>query len=158
MVAETLTAARAVRTVAKAGHGFASTVKVAWGTYNLASNVENGDIFEMCWVPRGATVIRGELIGQDLDTNATETLDIDVGWAANGDEIADPDGFGNMGVLTGDPVGSSEAGIYAPLGGVLRSAGPKTFNAETLIQLQANAAAATGGTGRLTLIVFYTMP
>ena len=85
-----------------------------------------------------------------------QAWDADFGWAANGDEIADPDGFGNFGVLTGDAFGSSEVGVFAPLGGVLRSAGPKTFNAETLLQLEVNTAANAGGTGRVTAIVFYT--
>lgn len=158
MVAETLTAARAAAAFSKAipTHGLSGNVKVAWGTYDLAANVEDGDIFEMCWVPAGATVFGGWVIGEDIDTG-TETLDIDVGWAANADEIADPDGFGNMGVLTGDAFGSSEVGVTAFLGGVLRADGPKTFTAKTLLQLEANAAANAGGTGRLTLVALYTV-
>ena len=95
-------------------------------------------------------------MGEDLDTNATETLDIDIGWAANGVDDADPDGLGNLGVLTGDvSVHLPVAGVYIPLQGVLQTDGPKTFDAETMIQIEANAAAATGGTGRLTLVVHY---
>lgn len=157
MAAETLTATRAASTFPVAGHGFAGTLKAAWGTYDIAANVEDGDIFEMCRVPAGATVIGGYLMGEDLDTGI-EAIDLDIGWAANGDEVADPDGFGNLGVITGDTsVHLPVAGIYIPLQGVLAADGPKTFNAETLIQIEANAAAATGGTGRITLVVHYLM-
>jgi|DEB0MinimDraft_3_1074331.scaffolds.fasta_scaffold00186_6 hypothetical protein len=157
MAAETLTATRAASTFPVAGDGMAGNVKVAIGTYELAANVEDGDIFEMCKVPANAVVFNGRVYADDLDTNATETLDMDVGWAANGTDAADPDGFGNLGVWTGDAVAGvkPEVGINMPLGGVLMTAGAKKFSAETTIQVEANAAAATGGTGTLTVWVQY---
>lgn len=156
MVAETLTADRAADGFPVFAPIGAGILCAAWGTYDLAANVEDGDIFEMCKVPSGATVIGGYLMGEDIDTDGTEALDLDIGWAANGDEVADPDGFGNLGVLTGDvSVHLPVAGYYIPLQGVLAADGPKTFNAETTIQIEANAAATAGGTGRLTLVVHY---
>lgn len=158
MAAETLTATRAASTFPVASRAPGGILQVAWGTYTLAANVEDGDIFEMCRIPAGATVIGGYLQAADLDTNATETLDMDIGWAANGSEAADPDGFGNLGVWTGDTsVHLPVAGNYFPLAGTLQSSGPQTFTDETVIQVEANAAAATGGTGVMTLVVFYTM-
>lgn len=160
MAAETLTATRAAAGFpVYAGKGGGSLC-VAWGKYEIAANVEDGDIFEMCKVPADATVVGGWIMGDDLDTNATETLDMDVGWAANGVDAADPDGFGNLGVWTGDAVSDLKpvAGTYFPLQGVLLEDGPKTFSAETTIQVEANAAAATGGTGTLTVVVLYTTP
>lgn len=157
MAAETLTATRAASTFPVGGAASAGVLQVAWGTYTLAANVEDGDIFQMCRIPAGATVIGGYLQAADLDTGI-ETLDMDVGWAGNGTEAADPDGFGNLGVWTGDvSVHLPVAGNYFPLAGTLTSAGPQTFTAETIIQVEANAAAATGGTGVMTLVVFYTM-
>ena len=156
MAAETLSADRAALTFPVFKASGAGLLCVAWGTYDLAANVEDGDIFEMCRVPAGATVVGGYIIGEDIDTG-TEALDMDVGWAANGDEVADPDGFGNLGVWTGDAsVTKPEVGTLIFLGGVLRVDGPKTFNAETLLQIEANAAANAGGTGRITLVVWYT--
>lgn len=138
------------------GHGFGGNVKVAFNTYTIAANPTDGDIYVRVNVPAGATVFGGWLQAADLDTNGTETLDIDVGWAATADEIADPDGFGNFGVLTGDAsVHLPVAGIYLPLAGVLQSAGPKTFSAAATIQAECNATAATGGTGQITLVVLY---
>jgi len=156
MVAETLTATRAATGFPVAGEGLAAGLQVATGTYEIAANVEDGDIFEMCKIPNNAVVVMGWMYGDDLDTGI-ETIDLDVGWAANGTDAADPDGLGNFGVITGDAVTGikPEASIWMPLGGVLRTGGPKKFSAETTIQVEANAAAATGGTGTLTVVVLY---
>lgn len=155
MAAETLTSDRAGATFPVFRALGAGIVCAAYGTYDIAANVEDGDIFEMCKLPKGSTVIGGYLMGEDLDTG-TETLDMDIGWAANDDEVAVPDGFGNLGVLTGDvSVHLPVAGLYIPLQGVLQADGPKSFTAETTIQIEANAAANIGGTGRITLVVFY---
>lgn len=132
----------------------------AFGTIEIAVNPVAADIYKFCVVPAGAIVTGGWIIGDDLDTNATETLNMDVGWAANGDEVADPDGFGNLGVLVGDVLVEYKpvAGILLPLQGVLLTAGPKTFNADTTIEMVANVTAATGGTGTLTVMVDYVNP
>lgn len=159
MTAETLTADRAAATFPTFKALGAGILCAAYGTYELAANVEDGDIFEMCKLPKGAVVLGGHVYADDLDTG-TETLDMDVGWAANGTDAADPDGLGNFGVWTGDAVAGvkPEVGISMPLGGVLLTAGPKAFAAETTIQVEANAAAATGGTGTLTVVVYYVCP
>lgn len=156
MAAETLTATRAASGFPVGGVGPATSLHVATGTYEIAANVEDGDIFEMCKLPANAVVVGGHIMGDDLDTGI-ETLDMDIGWAANGTDAADPDGFGNLGVWTGDAITDLKpvAGIYYPLQGVLFTAGPKKFAAETTIQIEANAAAATGGTGTVTVVVFY---
>lgn len=157
MTAETLTSARGAPHFPIGGKGDANNMKVAWATYEIAANVEDGDIFEMFWLPAGARVIGGRMVGDDLDTGI-ETLDLDVGWALTSADAADPDGFGNFGVITGDAVAEikPEVMINLPLGGVLKD-GPKLFTVPTLIQIEANAAAATGGTGTLTLYVYYLM-
>lgn len=159
MVAETLTSTRAVADFPAFTPTGAGILCCAYGTYEIAANTEAGDIFEMCKVPAGATVVGGWMYGDDLDTNATETLDLDIGWKANGDEVADPDGFGNLGVVTGDVVAELKpvVGLMFPLQGLLLANGPKTFNAETTIQVTANAASATGGTGTLSLVVYYVV-
>ncbi len=158
MAAETLTSLRANSRFPVAGMGDACNLKVAFGTYEITANVETGDIFEMCKVPKDAVVLMGWVYGDDLDTGI-EALDMDVGWADNGTDAADTDGFGNLGVWTGDAVTDikPEASIWYPFGGVLRTAGPKKFAAETTIQVYANVAAATGGTGTLTVVVLYLL-
>jgi hypothetical protein len=155
----TLTATRAGANFPVAGHGFGGAMKVAWGTYTLAANPTAADIIRFCRVPAYATVLCGWYMGPDIDTNATETFDMDIGWEDNGTDVADPDGFGNFGVTQGDALAEYKpvAGILLPLQGVLLTAGPKTFAAETIISGTVVAAAATGGTGAITVIVQYAL-
>jgi hypothetical protein len=155
MAAETLTAKQAKTGYALAGPGEAFNLKVSYGRYELAANVEDGDIFELCKVPAGAVVVGGWLQGEDLDTGI-EALDMDIGWAANGVDDASVDGFGNLGVITGDAsVHLPVAGIYIPLAGVLSTVGAKKFSAETTIQVEANAAATTFAAGGIQVVVLY---
>lgn len=154
----TLTAARAAAGFPVSGPSYLGGVlQVAWGVYNLAANPTAADIIEFCKVPAGATVIGGFVQAADLDTNATEEIDFDIGWAANADEVADTDGFGNFGALTGDAsVHLPVAGIYMPFANVIQDPGFKTFTAETTITGVINVDAATGGTGAIKVVVFYT--
>lgn len=154
----TLTATRAGVNFPVAGHGFGGALKIAWGTYTLAANPTAADIIYFCRVPAYATVVGGWLMGADIDTG-TGAFDMDVGWEANGTDVADPDGFGNLGALNGTAVANyaPAGGILIPLQGVLLTAGPKTFAAETIISGVVNVAANAGGTGVLTLVCHYTL-
>lgn len=120
----------------------------AVGVFTITTALAQDDIIEMVRLPAGATVIGGYVRATDIDTG-TEALDIDVGWAANGVETADEDGFGNLGVWTGD------SNNDFAFGNVLWSAGPKFFTNETVIQLDVNAAANAGGTGTIWCAVEY---
>jgi len=133
-------------------------VQVAYGSYTIAAAVETGDIFEMCRVPKGAVVIDGFVRADDIDTG-TEALDMDIGWAANGVDAVDADGFGNLGVWTGDPTTDvkPETQIWYPFNGVLKD-GPKTFSAETVIQLYVNTASNAGHVGTVYVGVYYLVP
>lgn len=124
---------------------------VAYGTYDFASAPSAADVIEFCKLPAGAVVLGGWLRGEDLDSNATETIEIDVGTSA------DPDAYLNSGVLNGDAVTNylPEGGILIPLHGTL-GAGPVTLTAETVVQGTFTAAAATFAAGALTCVVLYT--
>lgn len=145
------------------GQGTAGNLKVCRATYEVAANVEDGDIFVMCKVPAGATIVGGMIFADDLDTNATETLDMDIGWAANGGsgtyDSADPDGLGNLGVWTGDTVADHavEVGNVFHLTGVMADGDLPTFTKTTKIQIEANAVAATFTAGAMSVAVYYTM-
>ena len=155
MAAETLTAARAASTFPVFKGLGSGVVNFAYGTYEIGAAVEDGDIFEMCRVPAGAMVIDGFVRADDIDTG-TEALDMDIGWASNGSDAADPDGFGNMGTWTGDAVTDikPEVQIWFPFNGVLKD-GPKTFARETVIQLEANTASNAGHVGTVYVGVYY---
>jgi len=164
MTAETLTATRGRKGFPVAGEGDGGSLKVARGSYDVAANVEDGDIFEMCRLPAGATIVGGWFRGDDLDTGA-EALDMDLGWAANGGsgtyDSADADGLGNLGVLTGDVFAAGNvANVVSynyPLNGLLNTGVFPTFTKETVIQIEANAAATTFAAGTISLVIFYTM-
>lgn len=156
MAIGTVIADRAQATFPVGSGGPAGVLHVAWGTYNIAAVTAAADVIKFCRLPAGATVVDGRLYGADIDTG-TEAWDMDIGWEANGDEIADPDGFGNFGVISGDALDGGEVGVERQFGGVLRTAGPKTFNRETIISGTVVAAANAGGTGRVTCVVYYTV-
>lgn len=132
----------------------------AYGTVEVSANPTAADVFQMCKIPAGAVVVGGRIYSDDLDTNATETLDLDVGWAANGAEAADSDGFGNLGVMGTDTVAGvkPEAGYNYAFGGKLVTDGPQAFTKETTITVTCVATAATFAAGTLSVVVYYVAP
>jgi hypothetical protein len=156
MVAETLTGTRAASGFPVFTPNGGGLVCAAYGSYAISANVEDGDIWKLCKLPKGAVVLGGNFWATDMDTG-TEALDIDVGWAANGAEDASAVGFCNSGVLTGDAITDlAAAGVnYRPFP---MTAGPLTFTRETIVQAEANAAAATFATGTIFVVVYYVVP
>jgi hypothetical protein len=132
----------------------------AYGAIAVTANPVAADVYQMCRVPKGAVVVGGMIYSGDLDTNATETLDLDVGWAANGVDAADPDGFGNLGVMGTDTVAGikPESGYQFPFGGVLITGGPVAFAEETVVTVTCVATAATFAAGTLAVVVYYVKP
>lgn len=173
MTAETLTANRAKSAVAAFGSGIAGNLKCAYGSYSvLIAALEVGDIFEMCWLPAGALVVGGIYYVDDLDTG-TETLDMDLGWTANGagtvnytaadgtvyanaGSAASSAGFVNSGLLSGDavtdiiPAGSSFR-LFPMVGGF------RYFAAKTKVQIQVIGVQATPAAGNAHCAIFYVM-
>lgn len=153
----TITADRAATTFPVFKPLGSGTKATAYGTYSLTANPTVADIYEMCRLPAGAVVVGGEFWASDMDTNVTPTLDIDIGWASNGTEAADSDGFVNSGVLSGDAItGLKAAGSnFRPF---VMSGGPFTFTAETVVTATIVAAAATFAAGTLYVRVDYVVP
>jgi hypothetical protein len=155
----TFTATRAASTFPVTSHR-GGVLNVAWGSIEVAANPVAADVYELCRVPAGAVVVGGRILSDDLDTNATETLDLDIGWLANGSDAADSDGFGNLGVQGTDTVAGAkpESGYNYALGGVLITEGPKAFVNETVIAVTTVATAATFAAGTLSAVVYYYVP
>jgi hypothetical protein len=143
----------------------AGIVCAAYGTFPVAVNPTIADIGQMCKLPAGAVVLGGHLYAADLDTG-TETLDIDVGWLANGGsgtyDSTDADGLGNFGVVSGDAFASGNVsnvtGVNYPLNGLLATGVLPSFTAETIITVTFVAAAATFAAGSVSVVVFYVVP
>ena len=126
----------------------------AWGHYDFAAEPGAADVLEICKVPANATILGGFIRMGDMDSNATETLDFDVGTAA------DPDMLGNFGVQTGDAVATylPEGGILLPLHGLLATSGPITVTVDTVIQVTFVDDPATFDQGNVTVVVHYVNP
>lgn len=146
----TLTATRAASTFPASLYAGAGVLQAAYGSYDMSANPTANDVLELCKVPAGAVILDGFIRMEDLDSNATETLDFDVGTSA------DADAFGNFGVNPGDAVTGylPEGGIRLPLHGTLKD-GPVSVTSETTIQLTWIAAAATFAAGTVTCVVYY---
>lgn len=158
-MATTFTATRGAATFPVAQAHTAGSLCQAWGTIAISANPVDGDIYQMCRVPKGATITGGYLHMEDLDTHTTETLDLMIGWAANGTDAADPNGLMLLGTFTGDiSVHLDVASTLKFFGGVLTGAGPKTLSAETIIQVECNTTAATFAAGQMSVYVNYLSP
>ncbi len=155
----TFTATRAASTF-PVNRPAAGALAVAWGTIEVAVNPVALDVYQMCRIPKGAVVVGGYIYSDDLDTNAAETLDLDVGFAGNGVDTADPDAFGNIGVQGTDTVAGikPESGYQYPFGGKLITDGPQSFGAETIITVNCVETAATFAAGTLSVVVQYYVP
>jgi hypothetical protein len=162
----TTTATRAASTFPVFQPTGSGLVCAAYGTVSVGSDPTPNDVFEMCKVPAGAVVLGGHLYAADLDTDATETLDLDVGWKANGGsgtyDSADADGLGNFGVITGDAFAagnvSNVTGVHYPLNGLLATGVLPAFTKETTITVTAIDDAATLTAGSMSVVVYYVVP
>jgi hypothetical protein len=161
----------------QAKSGFTGGPGVGWhnfllpvmGWIEVTAAPADGDIYQMCYTPKNFLCVGGYFAADDLDTGGTEALDMDLGWAANGDAATvsklyegtewtndassdDPDGLLDMGVLSGDTITdlTTSAANYRPI--VLTQ--PKFFSAPTLIQVECNTAAASFSSGWMTVCLF----
>jgi hypothetical protein len=153
----TLTSLQAADTYPLAKPAIAGVVCASVGTLSITANPTIADIWQLCRVPAYSTILGGMLYSGDLDTNAAETLNLSLGWAANGEDAASVAGLGAFGVMGTDVVAGikAENGYQYPLGGDIITGGPKTFNRETIIQATVVAAAATFAAGTICCVVYY---
>ena len=128
-------------------------VCAAYGSYDFAAEQAAGDVWEACKLPAGAVVLGGWLRAEDMDSDGSPTIDMDVGTAA------DPDAFGNFGVLNGTAVTNylPEGGVMLPLHGTLKD-GPVSITTETVVQVTFVDDAATFVAGTVTVVVLYVNP
>lgn len=156
-------------------NGLGGTLKVAPMVLNFDTTalVDESEV-EVGRIPAHTLVVGGWLVADDLDTNATETLELDFGWAANGadqtDGFTDPygvvyenagyqasqTGLIDSGVISGDAITDLVAAgkSYRP---VLLSK-PLYFKRETDVVVHFEAIAATQAAGSATLYLSYLVP
>jgi hypothetical protein len=113
----------------------------------VTANPSAADIFELGWLPKGAVPVGGYLSATDMDTGV-ETLDIDIGIAANGVDSADPDFFTNAGLISGDAISVDLALTNAASVRLFTAPFPvEQLGAKTKVQAVINAVAATFAAG-----------
>lgn len=140
----------------------AGTMQIWRGYYDVTVNPVANDLYQLCWVPAGAVIVGGFAYFADLDTNATETLEFNMGWAANGGsgtyDGASAAGLGDFGVTNGDafaiPSISAEVGNIVPLAGILATGIFPFYTKKTLIQAKCIATCATFTAGRLSVALY----
>jgi hypothetical protein len=127
----------------------AGTLKCIYGSIEIATALTIGQNIAMCTAPAGFTPLFGWLVGDDIDTG-TEALEIDIGISGDTTKYLD------SGVITGDTLANEKitVGIKIPLQEELMTVKPTAFTSDTDIIATFTAAAAAGGTGTLTLMMF----
>jgi hypothetical protein len=173
MTAETLTGLQAQSDARVASiSGGPHALQAIWGEYDVAANVEDGDIFELCYIPAGFLVLGGMFYVGNMDTNAgSETLDMDIGWSASGPASAATfidhndkthtdvgyaaavAGFVNSGVLSGDAITNLLA-AGTNIRPFPMTTGPLYFDKKTKVQAEAHAAAATFTAAKLWCVIW----
>lgn len=165
MTTYTASLASATRPIPQGGP--AGGLKVARGSFTPTTKLAAGDVIELIRVPRGAVVVGGVFQSEILDTATTPILDMDIGWAANGTEALDADGFGNLGpqkyaAVTG--VKPEATFSRYEFGNVIGTAGWQAFSAETVLQATVIADAATAKTPAaslartISMVAYYYVP
>lgn len=134
--------------IPRPGAGHAGDLKVLFGSIDITTALSAADTVNLFTAPAGFTPLFGFLQGADLDTGV-ETLEIDVGISG------DTTKYLNSGVISGDTVLEVKpvAGLWMPLAEELFTVVPTEFTVDTDIIATFTAAAATGGTGVLTVIM-----
>ena len=109
-------------------------------TYEVGTALIVNDIIEMVRVPKNATVVDVILVTDDLDSDGTPAITLDVGYGGNYDYF-----------IAASTVGQA--------GGVARMAAatafPLTLTEEDTIDVHVDTAPDAGGTGTITLTVMY---
>lgn len=164
------TATRGAATRASAAAGLASSKITAWGTIEVTTIPVAADIYQMCKLPKGAVILGGRLLGNQLGSGTSFgstclTLNIGVDCAItlpNGTAVTTASTSTALGVLT--PEGTAqpwktEVGYNQPLGGLLISDGPFTLGDNATVQMAVATVVGAGSftTGTLTLEVDYYM-
>lgn len=107
-----------------------------------------GDVIQMVKIPKGATVLEVILTSEDLDTDASPTVVLDVGDGDDADRYIDGSDIGQAGGVA--RLGSGVAA--ATTDGLIH-----TYDAEDTIDVTVATAGTTKAAGVITLTVLYTL-
>lgn len=118
-------------------------------TYSLTAALAASDVIQMVKVPTGARIIEMLLAADDLDTNATPTIVLDVGDGGDTDRFIDG--------ATSAQVGGGLVRLGQGLTTTAADALGYTYTADDTIDVLVQAGPATGATtGDIVLTVIYS--
>lgn len=141
----TFTADEAAATAPAKGEGMSGNCKVVVAEYEITAALALNDVVQMVKVPAGAIVSNVVLATDDLDTNGTPAIVLDVGDGGDTDRYIDGSTVGQAGGIT-DSSNLAIDGIGY------------TYSVEDTIDVLVQVAPATGATsGTIKLIVSYTI-
>lgn len=123
--------------------GGAQKVSV-YKTYTFTAAPSAADVVEMVKVPSGAIVTNVVLGADDLDTNGSPTIVLDVGDGSDTDRFID------------GATSAQAGGTSAALAGTAGSFGYQ-YSSDDTIDITVQAGPATGATGTVRLLVEYVM-
>jgi hypothetical protein len=125
-----------------AGHGAASSVKVAYASVSCTAAPSTSDTLNFFYLPAGARVVMAVLEASDMDTNGSPTLTLNIGDSGSASRLFSASTVGQAGT-------SSQALAVAGQGNL--------YTSKTLITGTAANNAATGAAGTVELTVFYVI-
>lgn len=130
-------------------HSGVVAVKAVFAHPTTGDGTAAGDIIEMVKVPKGAMILDMALSSEDIDTNATPTVTLDVGDGGDVDRFIDGTTIGQAGGIVRLGSGVVAAAIDGAHGFV--------YTDDDTIDIKVVDAAATKAAGNITLTVLYTM-
>jgi hypothetical protein len=126
-------------------HGFGGTKKVSYGFVDFSGTITTADAANVCQLPVGAIVLHVTIESDDLDTNATPTITLNVGDA---------------GLATRYFSGSTaaQAGTVAIANAITGLFYQVTGTNDTMVRVAVAANAATSAAGTVRIAVEYVLP
>ena len=117
-----------------ASHGIGGAVKVAYADVSCTAAPSTSDTINFFYLPANARVVFAVLESTDMDTNGSPTLTLNVGDSGSASRLFSASTVGQAGTLS-----------------------TAIATAKTLITGTAQANAATGAAGTVSLTVFYVV-
>jgi hypothetical protein len=127
------------------GHGFGGTHKVSYGFVDFTGTITTADAANVCQLPVGAIVLGVLAESDDLDTNASPTITLNVGDAGSATRYLSASTIAQTGTTA---VSTLATGLFYQV----------TGTSDTMVRIAVAANAATSAAGTVRIAVEYVIP
>lgn len=131
--------------LAAPGHGFGGTMKAAYGIVDFTGTITTADSANVCQLPVGAIVLDATIEADDLDTNGTPTITLNVGDAGSANRYFAASNVAQAGTAAS---ASAATGIFYQV----------TGTNDTMVRVAVAANAATSAAGQVRVAIRYILP